>query len=74
MARAFSGRLLRQHRERAGLRCENVAVEVGRSVQAIWSYEREVVSPQVAILARLADLLGVTVEDFFEDRDPEVAA
>lgn len=63
MARKFSGPALRRARISAGLRPEQLAVAVGRSVYSISAYERGVATPPVDVLAILADTLGVSVDD-----------
>jgi transcriptional regulator with XRE-family HTH domain len=65
MARKFSGALLQRRRKAAGLKPEQLALRVDRSVFAVHQWERGTSSPRAAVLAALADTLDCTVEDFF---------
>lgn len=67
MARRFHGPALRARRQAAGLRREHVAIAIDRSVPSIAGYERSEVNPSVEALARIADLLGCRIDDFFAD-------
>jgi transcriptional regulator with XRE-family HTH domain len=68
---AFSGHALRAARKSAGLRPEQLAREVERSVYSIHGYEWGRVVPSVPVLARLAATLGCPIESFFcEERRP----
>lgn len=58
----FDGRNLREARAAAGLRPEQVALAIGKSVYTIHEYERGRVSPPADVLADLSRLLGVTVD------------
>lgn len=72
MARRFSGRLLQQQRKGAGLKPEQLALRVNRSVFAVHQWERGTASPRASVLAALADTLNCSVEDFFA-QDASVA-
>ncbi|MEV5689915.1 helix-turn-helix domain-containing protein [Micromonospora globbae] len=65
MARQFSGAQLRTARLRAGLKPEQLAVRIDRSVYSIHQYERGVALPSVPVLASLADALACPVDAFF---------
>lgn len=65
LGRKFSGALLRQKRTEAGLRAEQLALHVGRSVYAIHKYEADRSTPSAGVLAACADTLGCSIEDFF---------
>lgn len=65
MAREFSGEKLRSARMTAGLRPEQLAFHVGRSVYAVHEYERGRARPSVAVLARIADKLAVPIDALF---------
>jgi transcriptional regulator with XRE-family HTH domain len=65
MARHFSGALLRERRLAAGLKPEQLAFHVGRTVFSVHQYERGTATPSAKILAACADTLDCSVEDFF---------
>lgn len=65
MPRQFSGPALRHARLNAGLTPERLAVDTGRSVWSIQSYELGRSHPSVPVLARLATVLGVPIDDLF---------
>src|ERR1700720_2226323 len=54
------GRLLRQHREHAGLRQERLAERAGLSVPAISNLERGVNRPRLETVTLLAEALALT--------------
>lgn len=66
MTRKFSPKRLRAARIAAGLRPEQLALTIGRSVYSIHEYERGRVQPPVDIAAALADALGCGVEQLIE--------
>lgn len=66
MARTFSGRRLRETRLAAGLKPEQLALRIDRSVYSIHQYERGVMVPSAEVLGRLADTLGVAIDDLYE--------
>ncbi len=66
MARRFSGPQLRAARIAAGIQPERIALDVRRSAFTIHEYETGRVVPPTQIVAALADALGLTVDDFFE--------
>jgi transcriptional regulator with XRE-family HTH domain len=65
LAVRFSGALLRQKRVGAGLRPEQLAFAVGRSVFSVHQYERGAATPSVAVLASFAEVFACPVDDFF---------
>ena len=65
MPRTFSGQQLRDLRRAAGLKPEQLALSIGRSVFSVHQYERGTAQPSVPVLARLADQLGASIDDFF---------
>ncbi|WP_216587529.1 helix-turn-helix domain-containing protein [Streptomyces brasiliscabiei] len=67
MARIFSGPRLRNARKSAGLSPEHLAISVGRSSYSIREYEMGRVTPSVATLAALADLLDLAVDDLLDE-------
>ncbi|MEU5247303.1 helix-turn-helix transcriptional regulator [Streptomyces asoensis] len=62
MARYFSGPRLREARKSAGLSPEQLAVNIGRSFYSVREWELGRVTPSVATLAAIADILGCTVD------------
>jgi transcriptional regulator with XRE-family HTH domain len=73
LARMFSAQRLRDARIAAHFRPEQLALHIGRSVYSIHEYERGRSVPSVPVLVRLADTLGVSVDDLFEAVDANVA-
>jgi transcriptional regulator with XRE-family HTH domain len=67
MPRKFSGAHARNHRERAGLRPEAVALEIGRSSYTVQEYERGRVIPSLSTVIHLADTYHCTVDDLLEE-------
>lgn len=67
MPRMFSGRLLRERRDAAGLTRRQLALRIARSQYTIIDYERGKAVPSVAVLSAIADALNVPVGDFFDD-------
>jgi transcriptional regulator with XRE-family HTH domain len=63
----FSGPRLRAVRESAGLTRELLAARIDRSPQLVALYELGYRQPPAPMLVALAGVLGVHVEDFFED-------
>jgi transcriptional regulator with XRE-family HTH domain len=62
MARAFNGAALRDQRRLAGIPAAQLAEAVGRTADAVWSYERGRVTPPVDVAATLADTLGLRLD------------
>lgn len=58
----FDGHNLREARTAAGLRPEQVALAIGKSVYTIHEYERGRVMPPADAIAALSRLLGVTAD------------
>ena len=58
-APVLSGARLRAARESAGLTREQLAVLVGRSAQSVALWERGTVTPNVRVLAVVAEALGI---------------
>lgn len=65
VVREFSGALVREKRQQAGLRPEHVAVKIERSAFVIYQYETDRTCPPAPILGRLADLFDCSVDDFY---------
>lgn len=63
--REFSGALLRQARENANMRREDLAYHAQVSVASLVSYEGRGTNPSANNLARLADALGMPIDDLF---------
>lgn len=64
---AFSGARLRQQRSRAGLSRELLAIQTGRSVPSITSYELGRIVPPTPVVCRLADVLECSIGDLFAE-------
>lgn len=63
--REFSGALLRQARENANMRREDLAYHAQVSLASIAQYELGGSNPSANNLARLADALGISIDDLF---------
>lgn len=74
MARKFSGTLLKERRKAKGLKPEQLALRVDRSVFAVHQWERGVCNPAAAVLGTLADTLDCTVDDFYASDEAKVVA
>ncbi len=74
MARKFSGRQLRRLRVEAGFRPERLALETDRSTYSINGYEMGRIQPPLEVAARLAGVLGVTVDELLVEDDERVSA
>lgn len=66
-ARCFSGPRLRDTRITAGLRPEQLAAHIGRSVYSIHEYERGRVCPPATVVHRIATALGVDPTELHAD-------
>lgn len=71
-ARCFSGSRLRTARTAAGLRPEEVAQRIRRSVYSIHEYERGRVRPPVEVIDRLAGALSVSMESLLDSHEVPV--
>lgn len=58
----FNGQNIREARLAAGLRPEQVALAIGKSVYSVHEYERGRVVPPACVLADLATTLGVSTD------------
>jgi transcriptional regulator with XRE-family HTH domain len=65
VARTFSKERLRSARLAAGLKPEQLALRIDRSVFTIHQYERGDSAPPARLLGLLADHLDCTVDDFY---------
>jgi transcriptional regulator with XRE-family HTH domain len=73
VARSFSGRRLREIRTAAGIRREALAVAVDRSYSSIVKWERYEGIPTANDVGRIALVLGIGVEDLFDEPAGAVA-
>lgn len=73
MSRHFSGKRLRAARIAAGLSPEQLAMGVGRSSFSLRAYELSRGLPSVPVLAQLADLLAIPLDELFDDGDADAA-
>ncbi|MFI6496435.1 helix-turn-helix domain-containing protein [Nonomuraea typhae] len=67
MPRIFSGQRLRDARIAANLPLEYVALAVGRSAHSVRGYELGRTRPSSATVGLLADLLGLAIDDLFDE-------
>lgn len=65
--RRFSPRRLTTLRKQAGLSREDLARAIDGSFWTVRSWERGNSAPSAQALAALADALGCTIDDLFED-------
>ena len=68
--RRFSPRQLRAAREEAGLRVERVAADAMVSSRIVQAWEAGKHVPDANKLARVADVLGLPLDSFYEECDP----
>ena len=64
----FSGDKLRTHRQRAELTQQALADTVGVYRQSVNAWERGRQIPHLPMLQQLAHLLGIRVDDLFDDK------
>jgi DNA-binding XRE family transcriptional regulator len=64
--RTFSGKRLRELREASGYSREQVAVAIHRTWHSIYQFERDELKPGREAQEALADLLGCSIDDFYE--------
>jgi DNA-binding XRE family transcriptional regulator len=62
----FSGRRLRELRERAGVSRMHLAFAVGRTEQTVFAWEAGRARPLPELLDEIAHVLGVVRDDLFE--------
>jgi DNA-binding XRE family transcriptional regulator len=72
-AAPFSRDRLRGHRNGTGLTRAQVAAHIGRTEAAYKSYEAGTAEPPARMLAALAELFGVAIDDLYQQRDDPVA-
>ena len=63
------GSRLQAIRQQRGLTQKKLAEEIGKSVQAVSSYERNTQVPPIEVMISIADVLRVSL-DFLVDRQP----
>jgi transcriptional regulator with XRE-family HTH domain len=66
MSRAFDPARLRRIRVQAGITVADLAEEIEVSAPSIYHWETGHRSPSAWAIGRLADVLGCSVEDFYE--------
>lgn len=64
--RKFSGQKVAEARKSLDLRREHLGVALNRSALTIRAYEHGTVMPPADVVGRLADVLGVAVDDLYE--------
>jgi transcriptional regulator with XRE-family HTH domain len=67
VARSFSGKRLREFRAAAGMRREALAVAVDRSYSSIVKWERYEGIPTANDVGRIALVLGIGVEELYDE-------
>ncbi len=67
-SRVFSGKRLRELRERAGVSRMDLAYACRRTEQSIFGWERGRSRPKPDLLDPIASMLGVERDDLFEDQ------
>lgn len=67
--RQFSGRRCREARLAAGLKPEQLALCIDRSVYSVHQYERNSQVPSATVLAAIADTLNITMDSLLVDRE-----
>ncbi len=63
------GSRLKAIRQQRGLTQKKLAEEIGKSVQAVSSYERNAQIPPIEVMISIADVLNVSL-DYLVDRQP----
>lgn len=71
--RSFNGAALRDQRRLAGVPASQLAAAIGRTEDAVWSYERGRVIPPVDIAAGLADALHLRLDQLLTNTEMAVA-
>ena len=67
-SRRYSPSRVRELREAAGMTVEQLADAMGMRVWTVVNYQyADRVTPPTRVLPRLADALGVTIDELFED-------
>ncbi len=67
-SRVFSGKRLRELRERAGVSRTDLAFACSRTEQSVYIWERGRSRPEPDLLDPIASMLGVERDDLFEDQ------
>ena len=60
------GKKIKQLRFKASLTQEQLAESVGVSAQAVSKWENSVAMPDIALLPKLAEIFGVSIDDLFD--------
>lgn len=68
-ARVFSGKRLRELRERAGVSRMYLGFAVGRTEQTVFAWEAGRSRPMPELLGEIARVLGCSTDDFFKDAE-----
>jgi repressor LexA len=66
----YFGQRIKAARERLGLTQKELAVQINRSQDTIWSYEAGTLKPRLDDIPQLARILDVPITYFFEDGIP----
>lgn len=68
--RSFSGKHLRELRERAGVTRVDLAFACRRSEQSVMAWERDRMRPRPELLDQIAATLGVERDELFVEAEP----
>lgn len=66
MAKASMGEIISSLRKEKGWTQKNIADELGITDKAVSKWERNIALPDIATIPRLAELLGVSVEELMQ--------
>ena len=67
MGKIVISELIRKYRKEKGISQESFGQMFGVSAQAVSKWEKEDCFPDIFILPKLAEVLGCSVNDFFEN-------
>ena len=63
----FSGARMRDARQAADMRAEELAIEIDRSMYSVAQYEQGRITPPINVAARIAGVLGVALDDLLDE-------
>lgn len=66
------GGILQQARQKKGLSRQQIAEKMGVTRNTVFNWETDRNCPDLRIVPKLCDLLGITVPDLFPDSSPEI--
>ena len=74
MAKASMGEVISSLRKAKGWTQKNIADELGITDKAVSKWERDVALPDIATIPKLAELLGVSVEELLQAKVSQLPA